>query len=332
MSSDHGPTDVADAGAQDPKVRVTPRRLVDRRSRKDLDQLASLMRKHLWSLPFRDALNEIGLHLVPANFYSAIPSAGEVRSSFEYGADEIPWLDCDFIDQATMGSYLQTLLPCTDQFNPPDEGDLHRPAGFFWNNPAFSFTDAMAYYAMVRHLRPNRIVEVGSGFSTLVASRAIADNGGGGQITCIDPFPRPFLKKVPHVSAIIQTNVQQVPVAFFAEQLADGDILFIDSTHTVKTGSDCVYLYLRVLPRLEQQLMLHAHDIFLPESYPQAWILEKHIYWTEQYLLQALLTQNPNYQVVFGSNYHRLVNGPLLDRFMHGRAQSGGGSFWFRRL
>jgi predicted O-methyltransferase YrrM len=187
----------------------------------------------------------------------------------------------------------------------------------------------MAYYAMIRHLKPKRVVEVGSGFSTLVASAALAQNGSG-EIVCIEPFPRPFLSSVPNVVQVVEKPVQQLDSAFFNELLGDGDILFIDSTHTVKAGSDCLHLYLRVLPALERKVMVHVHDVFLPEAMPQDWALNKHIYWTEQYLLLAYLLDNPRVKVWFGSNYHRLVNQEMLSNMMHGRGQAGGGSFWFQ--
>jgi hypothetical protein len=116
---------------------------------------------------------------------------------------------------------------------------------------------------------------------------------------------------------------------FFNDNLKDGDVLFIDSTHTVKHDSDCLYIYLNVLPRLTVNLTIHAHDIFLPRTLPRNYLRDLHIYWTEQYLLMAYLIDNPRCKVLYGSQYHSHRNAQRLSALMHGRSLPGGGSFWF---
>ncbi len=297
-----------------------------------LKSLAREMKGFIWRGPgIKRALNRLGVEALPSNFYSPVPSVSEIEASFEYRPGQLPYEDCPFLDAPRMREVLQTLLPYSREFSPPADGDADAPKSFFWGNPAFSFSDAMSYYCVVRDQKPKRIVEVGSGYSTFVASEAVAANGHG-EIVCIEPYPRDFLRGIPHVVELIEKKVQDVELSFFKESLADGDVLFIDSTHAVKAGSDCVYLYLKVLPFLDADLMIHAHDIFLPEAYPRHWLLEKHIYWNEQYILQALLTDNPKFRAAFGSNYHRFYNKELLDEFMGGKTKSGGGSFWFRRV
>ncbi len=297
-----------------------------------LKSLAREMRDYIWrGSGIKKALNLMGIEVLPSNFYSPVPSVSEIEASFEYRPGPPPYGDCPFLDAPHMREYLRTLLPYAGEFNPPDDGDQEAPGSFYWNNPAFSFSDAMSYYCIVRDRKPRRIVEVGSGFSTFVASAAVSANGHG-EIVCIEPYPRDFLRGIQHVAEVIEKKVQEVELPFFRESLTDGDVLFIDSTHTVKAGSDCVYLYLKVLPFLDADLMIHAHDIFLPQAYPRRWLLEKHIYWNEQYLLQALLTDNPKFRAAFGSSYHRTYNAELLDRLMGGKAKSGGGSFWFQRV
>jgi hypothetical protein len=106
-------------------------------------------------------------------------------------------------------------------------------------------------------------------------------------------------------------------------------VLFIDSTHTVKTGGDCVHIYLRLLPALRREVLVHAHDIFLPHGMPRDWLM-RHYYWTEQYLLLALLTDNPRARVLYGSAYHERYNPGPLTELMGGKYGAGGGSLWFR--
>lgn len=180
---------------------------------------------------------------------------------------------------------------------------------------------------MLRAVRPRRIIEIGAGYSTLLmddVNRRFLD--GRCRITCIEPFPRDFLR---NGYDLIQTRVQDVPLDRFAE-LDHGDILFIDSSHVCKTGSDVTQLLLQVLPRLRPGVLIHLHDIFLPEDYPPQWVLDVGLSWNEQYVLQAMLTQNRSYKVVFGSTYaarnfsqqvSALVGKPL-----------GGSSLWLQRM
>ncbi len=217
-----------------------------------------------------------------------------------------------------MTALLAELQPFADEFTPDAE---------FWNNSQFSFSDAMAYYCFIRKYRPQTIVEIGSGFSTLVALEAVKRNGSG-RIVCVEPYPREFLLNA-NVE-LVQQPAQSITLAQLDAWLSsDGDFLFIDSTHTVKTGSDCLHIYLRLLPKLRRRVLVHAHDIFLPFGMPQEWLLQKQIFWTEQYLLLALLTDNPRARVLFGSEYLRAFHTDALTRWMGGKAAAGGGSFWF---
>lgn len=292
--------------------------------------LAVLLKSLMWARPeVREEMQRNGVNIIPVHFYSTVPSIEEIRNSFEFVSSEgPPYLDASIFDVHYMRQVLNELMQYANEFNPPAQGDEANPTGYFWGNSQFSHSDAMAYYAMIRHHKPKRIVEVGSGFSTLVASAALAQNGSG-EIVCIEPFPRSFLHTVPGVVRVVKQPVQQLDSAFFNQLLEDGDFLFIDSTHTVKVGSDCVHLYLRILPALLHKVMVHVHDVFLPEAMPQEWALNKHIYWTEQYLLMAYLLDNHRVKVCFGSNYHRLMNFEMLTHLMHGRANAGGGSLWF---
>lgn len=296
-----------------------------------LSPLALTLKGLIWaSLKVREELQRNGVTITPTNYYSTVPSIEEIRKSFEYQANIAPpYMDTSLFDEVYLKQVLEELEPYASEFTPPISGCEENPAGYFWENSQFSHSDAMAYYAAIRYLKPRRVIEVGSGFSTLVASAALEKNGCG-EIICIEPFPRTFLHKTPRVSRIVKKPAQQLDSDFFNQLLNDDDILFIDSTHTVKLGSDCIHLYLRILPALRKRVMVHVHDIFLPEALPQDWALHKHIYWTEQYLLMAYLLDNPRVKVWFASNYHRLKNIESLTKFMHERGKPGGGSFWFK--
>lgn len=276
----------------------------------------------------RDRIQQKGFNVLPVNFYASTPSIAEIRDSFEY-KEPTPYLHPALFDAARLASLLGDLLAFSDELNAPMDGDGEHPAGFFWNNSQFGYSDAAAYYAFIRRTRPKRIVEIGAGFSTLVASAALEANGQG-EIICIDPDPRPFVRGIPRVTEIVGKAVQSIDVGWFNDAMDDNDLLFIDSTHTVKLGSDCLHIYLRILPALKPKLLVHVHDVFLPEAMPAEWALKHHLYWTEQYLLMAYLLDNPKTTVLFGSNYHRIMNPEILRKMIPPAIAFGGSSFWFR--
>jgi len=142
-----------------------------------------------------------------------------------------------------------------------------RPPQPRWNQDWFPRLDAAAAYAIVRNTKPRRIVEVGSGHSTRFLARAVADGGLETRITCIDPEPRATIAGLP--VEFLRSPVQAVPLDVFA--LNAGDVLFIDSSHQLKPGSDLEFLLERVLPRLARGVRVHFHDIFLPDPYPEMW-------------------------------------------------------------
>lgn len=290
--------------------------------------VSGILQRLTWSdHETRKEVERYGVSVLPVSFYSNVPSLQEVEESFEYTSQEPPYLDCGLFDRERLAGLLGELLPYAAEFDPPRQGDEETCTGYFWGNSQFSHSDAMSYYCFLRRLRPRTILEVGAGFSTLVALEAIRRNGAG-RIVCVEPFPRPFLEHDPRLT-LVREKAQHLDVGFFQDHLADGDVLFIDSTHTVKTGSDCLHLYLRILPRLGRDLVVHAHDVFLPFGLPIDWLRDRQIYWTEQYLLMALLLDNPRARVLFGSAYHQAYNRALLDRLMGGKWTSGGASFWF---
>jgi len=153
-----------------------------------------------------------------------------------------------------------------------------------WDQDWFPRLDAAAAYAMVRSTRPRRIVEVGSGHSTRFLARAVADGGLGTRITAIDPQPRASIAALP--VDWIRTPVQRV-AAFPA--LGEGDILFVDSSHQLRPGSDVDFLMNAVLPLLPAGVRVHFHDIFLPDDYPPEWQWRRY---NEQPAVAALIERN----------------------------------------
>jgi predicted O-methyltransferase YrrM len=177
--------------------------------------------------------------------------------------------------------------------------------GFFLNNGYFGPVDAEVLYSLIRHCHPRRIVEIGSGFSSRLARRAIQEGGLRTRLTCIDPDPRTEIRS--YADEHLKSTVENLDVAEIPQLLTTNDILFIDSSHTIQTGGDVPYLFLEVLPRLSEGVLIHVHDIFLPFDYPEEWMAErrwgKAWSWTEQYLVHAFLAFNSHFEIVWPSRY-----------------------------
>jgi Methyltransferase domain len=175
------------------------------------------------------------------------------------------------------------------------------------------------------------MIEVGSGFSSLLTAdvnRRFLD--GRLDFRCIEPYPRPFLNAgVDGIAEVVVARAQQVQGAWFADRLAAGDVLFIDSSHVVKTGSDAVHLYLHVLPLLPAGVIVHVHDVFLPFDYPRPWVLQEGRSWNEQYLVQALLVFGDTFEVLFGSTAAATFHPELMAEVL-GHVWMGG-SLWLRK-
>ncbi len=296
----------------------------------EFNTLISLSKKVLCSTPkIRKKIQEHKVNIVPANFDSSIPLIKDIENSFEYQNSNLEVYNSNIFNQETISNFIEQLCVYADEFNPPLESDPKNPTKFFWKNPAFSFSDAMSYYCVIRHLKPDCILEIGSGYSTLVADQALKKNGQG-KLIVINPYPQEFLVKLESVGKIIKSFVQDIPVRDLVELIENCQIWFIDSTHTVKVGSDCLYLYLKIMPEIRQDILVHTHAIHLPFGFPKKSVLEKQIYWTEQYLLYAYMLDNPKIEVLFGSAYAYKKLPDLLKRLMSKKYPEGGSSLWYQ--
>ena len=185
---------------------------------------------------------------------------------------------------------------------------------------------------MIRELRPAQVVEVGGGYSTMLAARASVANGAT-DLVCIEPEPRPELRRgLAGLSALIEKPVQEANLSLF-EKLGSGDILFIDGTHVSRVASDVNYLFLEIVPRLARGVVLHVHDVFTPWEYPEHWIREQQIFWNEQYLLEAFLLFNREFEPLCFMNFlGRMAPEAFRDALgLSPGAPAGGSSAWLRR-
>ncbi|NJK34602.1 MAG: class I SAM-dependent methyltransferase [Oscillatoriales cyanobacterium SM2_2_1] len=171
---------------------------------------------------------------------------------------------------------------------------------FHFQNNFFEAGDAEYLYNFVRHTKPTRIIEIGSGYSTLIAARAIAQNHRDDpnyccEHICIEPYENSWLSQID--VTVIRQPVESVPLATF-QQLHANDLLFIDSSHMIRPQGDVLFEYLELLPQLNAGVYVHIHDIFSPCDYPADWLTERIYFWNEQYLLEAFLSHNSDWQIV----------------------------------
>ncbi|SDN06171.1 Methyltransferase domain-containing protein [Streptomyces sp. cf386] len=164
--------------------------------------------------------------------------------------------------------------------------------------PGYGYIEAQALHGILRTLRPGRYLEVGSGVSTHIALQALtrnAEEGHPGTVTCVEPYPRDWLTRDDRVR-LHRTPVQAVGLAVFTS-LTAGDVLFVDSSHVVKPGSDVNFLVLEVFPRLAPGVIVHVHDIYLPYDY-QCDLLDSVLHWAETSLVRAFLTHNDRARIL----------------------------------
>ena len=243
-----------------------------------------------------------GITVSPNHYYWPVPDFRELEAR-TWPAEEDPvGLDLGYDRQL---AFLRDVVP---QYAREWESDA---APFFsvsysYNNGFFETIDAEIAYTLVRHYKPRRIVEVGGGYSSRVMAAALDMNlkldGVHGELVTIDPFPDRFPKKAlsDRVHLIPQT-IQNVDLDVFLS-LQSGDFLFLDSSHVVGIGSDVVREYLEIVPRVSSGVIIHAHDIFIPADYPREAVLHNLAFWSEQYLLQAMLMFSPRFEVLWGSS------------------------------
>lgn len=212
-----------------------------------------------------------GLDVVRRNYYSPVP--GDLDD--QHFTEPSPLNGIDWDTDAQFAWLEETVQPgyvplSARMFSPGDQAVLD---------------------AVVRRYRPQLVMELGSGESTQVIAHAHP-----GRLRVYDPFPN---DRVGGAIDVRRVSATDIPLQDF-QDLQAGDLLFIDTSHTVKAGSEVNRLVLDVLPTLRPGVIVHFHDIFLPWEYPQEWLTTKRLYWNEQYLVQAFLTGNPEWRVLVG--------------------------------
>lgn len=267
---------------------------------------------------FQAVQGGLGVSVTPSHFYFPVPKLKSFQSKDWTACRPCPGMDFRFDEQITL---LQTeILPFASEweFSEASEGDDH---AFHFNNGFFERVDAEIAYSLVRHCKPRRVIEIGSGNTTLLLSGALeknADEGYGGEMISIEPHPTPFLKGgLKGLTRLIESPVQRIPIDLF-RTLRANDILFIDSSHVVSMDSDVLYECLRILPELAPGVLVHFHDVFTPLDYPQKFVMTNLCFWGEQYLLEAFLSFNCAFRVVWSASAMQRFHPEILRRAFPG--------------
>jgi predicted O-methyltransferase YrrM len=269
----------------------------------------------------------------PGHFYSPLLDLTQLGPGDEgspHDGEEM-WEHIPLRD-AEQRSYFRHLLEKHPLFPyPEDKSSEYR---YHTVNHFFPPSDAFTLSAVLRNERPQRVIEVGSGYSSAVMLDTVQYGGLSARLTFIEPYPDRLYSLLSDEdkksTEIVVKNVQTVDITIF-DQLEAGDVLFIDSSHVAKVGSDVSVLYLRVLPRLKPGVIVHVHDVFYPDSYPSPWLKDGWA-WNESLFLRAVLIGNPQFQVLAFNSYAARVFPELFMEKMPSFVRSAGGSMWLRKV
>lgn len=276
---------------------------------------------------------------MPVHFYSPIPDLSELEQIKVWDKKSL-LTGIDFRAEEQVKLLRELGAKYGAECNWPPSPTTSNPFDFYTENKSFSFGCAASLHTIIRNYRPTHIIEVGSGNSSKVISAALTHNtvdGAPAEYTIIDPYPADLIKNLPSVSQVITDRVEVTNIQRF-EMLGQNDILFIDSGHTVRTGSDVNFLFLDVLPRLAPGVIVHIHDIGLPYEYPKAYFTNStfRFFWTEAYLLQAFLCFNSYFEIMLAMNYlttdHWDEYCKAFQHFNPSVHKATSGSFWIRRI
>lgn len=271
----------------------------------------------------------------PGHYYSPIPDFDELQKE----KDRIfsvhgPQLDGISLDVKEMLTLLTGMKKFRNDFDFPEHSNPS--ARFYLDNGVYSKGDAIVYYSMIRILKPKRIIEIGSGMSTCLAfevNQKFFDNKI--QLTGIDPYPERMLAMLQPGDdtniEVIREKAQNIDLNVF-KRLEANDILFVDSSHVSKCGSDVNYIFFEILPALKPGVVIHFHDTFYPFEYPQDWLLKIGVAWNETYLLRAFLQYNSQFKIIVFNDYLAKFHRKQLEENIPFFLQGVGSSLWIRKL
>lgn len=281
---------------------------------------------------FKNIQKKIGnLFVEPGHFYSPIVNTAEISESFTQRQLTSP--NAIQISQKDHLKIWGELLPYLKSIPFPEEKSPHYC--YYFNNSAFAYGDGSIYYAMLRRFQPKRLIEVGAGYSSACALDTINNYlGNHVEVSFIEPYPELLIRLLGEQNnqriKIYDSSLQKTNKNVF-DSLENGDFLFIDSTHVMKTGSDVCEILFNILPALKPGVFIHFHDIFWPFEYKRDWVLEENRSWNEIYGLRAFLMNNNAYEIIFMNDYFTTYCQEKIKEDYPMMLKNTGGSIWLRK-
>ncbi len=294
---------------------------------------ADILDEFVGGQEFRN-LTAVKLFVPPGHFYSPVVDQREADLHLRrLEAAPIPAsLPGIALDRDAMVATWNALLPFMVSI--PFSAHKDPAWRYAFENENYSWGDGTMLHAMLRWRRPRRLVEVGCGWSSACTLDTVERYlGNACDITFIEPFPallRNTLGDAATRVRIIETPVQQVPLELFTS-LGPGDILFIDSTHVLRTGSDVWFELSEILPRLAPGVLVHLHDMFWPFEYPRPWAVDENRSWNELYAVRAFLCGNSGFRILMFNDYLARFETELLTRTCPAFMRNPGGALWLER-
>lgn len=290
----------------------------------------------------RDERNELrwkikdldALFVPPGHYYSPIPPLDEIKKSEDKLFEKIPQslkaIELNVADQ------LRLLESLTEHYaHIPFPVQKKEGFRFYFDNPNFRYADAVFLYLMICHVKPKRIIEVGSGYSSCLCMDT-NDMCFNSEILLkfFEPYPELFLSLITEqdkkTADIVPKKFQDVESDEFMT-LDEGDILFIDSTHVSRINSDVNHLFFEILPSLKKGVYVHLHDIFYPFEYPKDWVYEGRA-WNESYILRAFLQYNSAFKIALFPDFLQRVHADKLGQHLPLTQKSRASSIWLQKL
>lgn len=269
----------------------------------------------------------------PGHFHSPIPDLDYIQKHrnelFSGGNTTVPGIQLHAEEQLKLISKL-----AAHYSQMPFSEEKREGLRYYFDNSCFGHGSAIILYAIMRYFRPNRIVEIGSGYSSAVMLD-VNDRFFAGGISCsfIEPHPSRLFSLLTDADQqkheVIVDVVQNVPNEIFTD-LKENDILFIDSSHVAKIGSDVVHLLTDILPILQTGVIIHIHDIYWPFEYPEDWILSG-IAWNESYLVKAFLQFNSSFDILLFNSYLAAHHREAMQEHMPLFMPDAGSSLWIKK-
>jgi hypothetical protein len=297
--------------------------------------LTKRVRHMLCHEPYFSIWEEKGIHITPVHYYQPIPDTRNLDDNLWVKGFDLIGIDMNDVDLINRLSMFASKYKSEYDLFPKKQTPI--PYQFYVNNGRFESVDCELLYCMIRHFRPNTIIEIGSGNSTYLAAQTLLKNeqefGISANLIAVEPYPSDILKSgFPGLTQLVEQRVEDIDLSIF-HNLKENDILFIDSSHVLKIGNDVQRIYLEILPKLTKGVLIHVHDIFFPSEYPKEIILKHYRFWTEQYLLQAFLSFNSAFEVLWASSYIHLNNPETLENAFssYHKETRWPGSFWMRK-